>query len=196
MTRDFFEKLTDPRDDWRGLQPGDEDDQSMRDELAPALDVLRDAGPTNGIDLVPRWQAFLSDPRVAADRIANDAGSGMVFAPSTTGDGSADKSSVCADRQRRKRWHWSSIARYAAVLVLGATAGLAMSRSFVGAAAATGQRTCSYTESDRQLMFAVLDDAAPPAPATVRRAAVQLAACVACHEHALRPRFDCLTRQD
>lgn len=159
MTNDgSFDKLT-------GM-----DDFASDPALAPAVRLLREGAPVNGIDFVPRWREWL----------ANE----------------ASRTVQPVAKWRCRALDWRPILRYAAVLACGiGIGGIALSAVAGGQGHSHGAWTVlsdngpHYTDSQRNLMFAMLDAAVPPNRQTVERASMELGNCVACHDGGLRAKL-------
>lgn len=145
-------------------------DFEVEERLLPAVALLSEGAPANGINLVPRWEAFL------AQRMADQ----------------AKVAERPADRRPEHPRGRIGMARIAAALLLGigfgalgaVGAGAYQSRS----AAARGENSHGsapaphYSAEQQSLMFALLDRTAAPPEHLVRAAAVEMSGCVTCHE--------------
>ncbi|MGL5097809.1 MAG: hypothetical protein ACRDD1_19645, partial [Planctomycetia bacterium] len=142
----------------------DEDPAALR-VVRPAVELLLRAGPPNGIDLVPRWQGLLAAAAKEASKIPHSPR--LIQAP--------------PPRQ-------GFGLRYAGVLTAGVALGLMLGLFGGSARPAASAAACDYSPPQQELLFAVLDHKRPAGDAVLRRAAVELAGCVVCHD-ALRPRL-------
>lgn len=138
---------------------------SFESEDRPAVALLRRAASENGLDLVPRWRAFLADEvRHAAP---------------------AHRSPPVVRAHNR----WRNLAGWAAALSIGVVAGGAASpivTQWSVRSAAPG--SAHYTRIQRQLMFAMLDGPEQTSE-TLRAASIELVGCMTCHESALKDRL-------
>lgn len=177
MNDRFFEALT-QGDSARRPTAVTPEEQRILDDLLPALSLLDQGAPVNGIDLVPFWKQKLEregHPRpLVVDAELRDPPARQSFA------------------------RWRGFACYAAMLfvglVLGKTASLiwdAPSRHGVaeGSLANVSLPVPHYTEEQQQMMFRVLDRLHRPTAATLQLASAELAGCMNCHDSALRHRF-------
>ncbi|QDU63543.1 hypothetical protein Pan216_44230 [Planctomycetes bacterium Pan216] len=175
MSDDFFEHLTDPN---RDALPSDRREWELATEWEPALELLREAGPTNGINLVPAWDRLLAEDPAA--------------------------STPPKRRWNPPRW-LTRVAVAASLLIGGIAIGQSMGH---GVSPTQGDRwlpatggkevACSYTPRQREQMFALLAQSAKRTPALAEAASANLSQCVACHQSALgdliQPSFSALPR--
>lgn len=147
----------------------DEDEFRLDPSLAPALALLSEGAPANGIDLVPSWRRILANEN--------------------------PRPSSLAKRQFRT-WDWRPMLRYAGVMACGIGIGGIAIATFAGGGDRSNRSWTvlsdggqHYSDNQRHLMFALLDSAVTSSPEMIEQASTELANCVACHDGGLRAKL-------